>query len=250
MKGRLNQLTNTKYFHIYVILFIVFVILFVTGIITLKYSVEGESSLPFELSKISIISIAEGTDIEDNTNRWNLQVSQNNDIYLYIKKNDNYKNTEAINKIILENFQVRETPKIGTLKLYKPDSQMENKLFKNTPENETNKIEFTGDIDASLKDLKLSNQGGLVIFRYAISDLGNYISNDDIEINHDDLLKKLNIINEDLKFSFSFDILMELNSGRKYKANVNLDLPINNIVDEGTQSVEYTDLKNVIFKRM
>ena len=250
MKGRLNQLTNTKYFHIYVILFIVFVILFVTGIITLKYSVEGESSLPFELSKISIISIAEGTDIEDNTNRWNLQVSQNNDIYLYIKKNDNYKNTEAINKIILENFQVRETPKIGTLKLYKPDSQMENKLFKNTPENETNKIEFMGDMDASLKDLKLSNQGGLVIFRYAISDLGNYISNDDIEINHDDLLKKLNIINEDLKFSFSFDILMELNSGRKYKANVNLDLPINNIVDEGTQSVEYTDLKNVIFKRM
>lgn len=86
MNIKLSRLANTKYFHIYVILFIVFVILFVTGVITLKYSVEGESSLPFDLSKISIISIAEGTDVEDSANRWNLQVSQNNDIYLYIKK--------------------------------------------------------------------------------------------------------------------------------------------------------------------
>ena len=131
MKIKLEQLSSTKYFHVYVILFMVFVILFITGIITLKYSVEGESSLPFDLSKISIISIVEGTDMEDGTNRWNLQVSQNNDIYLYIKKNDNYENTETINKITLENFQVKEQPKIGVLKLYKPDSQMENKLFKN-----------------------------------------------------------------------------------------------------------------------
>lgn len=249
MKIKLKELTNTKYFHIYVILFIVFVILFITGIISIKYSVEGEKDLPFDLSKISIISIVEGTDMEDSTNRWNLKVSQNNDIYLYIKKNDNYENTETIKKIILENFQVKEEPKVGSLKLYKPDSQMENKLFKNVVENETDRIEFTGDMDASLKDLKLSNQGGLVIFRYAVDDLGNYISNDDIEINHDDLLNKLSIKNNDLKFSFSFDILMELDSGRKYKANVNLDLPINDIVNEGTQSVEYTDLEDVIFKR-
>lgn len=250
MKIKLKELTNTKYFHIYVILIIVFVILFVTGIISLIYSVEGEKDLPFDLSKISVISIVEGTDMEDSTNRWNLKVSQNNDIYLYIKKNDNYENKETIKKIILENFQIKEGPKVGNLKLYKPDSQMENKLFKNVAENEIDKIEFIGDIDASLKDLKLSNQGGLVIFRYAVDDLGNYISNDDVEINHDDLLNKLTIKNEDLKFSFSFDILMELDSGRKYKSNVNLDLPINDIVNEGTQSVEYTDLKDVIFKRI
>lgn len=250
MKIKLEELTNTKYFHIYVIIFIMFVILFVTGIISLIYSVEGEVDLPFDLSKISVISIVEGMDIEDNTNRWNLKVNQNNDVYLYIKKNDNYKNSETISKIILEDFQVKKQPKVGNLKLYKPDSQMENKLFKNATENETDKIEFKGDMDASLKDLKLSNQGGLVIFRYAIDDLGNYISNDDVEINHDDLLKKLSIKNEDLKFSFSFNILMELDSGRKYKANVDLDLPINDIVNEGTQSIEYTDLGDVIFKRM
>lgn len=250
MKIKLKELTNAKYFHIYVITFIVFVILFVTGIISLIYSVEGEKNLPFDLSKISIISIVEGTDTEDNANRWNLKVSQNNDVYLYIKKNDDNENTETIEKIILENFHVKEQPKVGSLKLYKPDTQMENNLFKNISENETDRIEFTGDMDASLKDLKLSNQGGLVIFRYAIDDLGNYISNEDVEINHDELLNKLSIINKDLKFSFSFDILMNLNSGRKYKANVNLELPINDIVNEGTQSIEYTDLENVIFKRI
>ena len=43
---------------------------------------------------------------------------------------------------------------------------------------------------------------------------------------------------------------MELNSRRQYKANVHLDLPINDIVNDGTQSIEYTDLKDIIFRRI
>ncbi len=254
MRENLKQFTNTKQFHICMVCSIMFIILFITGVIILKYSVEGEDNLPFDLSKISIFSIVEGTDVEDNANRWNLKVSQNNDVYLYIKKNENknenYENTESIKKIVLENFKVKNKPNVGSLKLYKPDSQMENKLFKNISENETDRVEFIGDMDASLKDLKISNQGGLVIFRYSVEDLGNYVSNDDNEINHDDLLKKLSINNDDIKFNISFDILMELNSRRQYKANVHLDLPINDIVNDGTQSIEYTDLKDIIFRRI
>lgn len=250
MKNKLKEIIKTKYFHIFVLLFIVFIILFVAGIASLKYNVEGEMNLPFYLSKISVISNVEGIDIEDSTNKWNLSVAQNNDIYLSIKKKGNYKDTEIIENVKLDNFNIEQKPAIGEVKLLKPDDKVESVIFKNSFENEVDKIEYTGSIDSSIKDLKISNQGGLVVFRYVINNLGNYISNDDEQINHSELLKKLNIRNDDLKFRVSFDIYISLNSSKIYKSNINLELPINNVVEEGTQSVEYDDLKDIIFKRI
>lgn len=250
MKEKIKQIINTKQFHIIMVLFIIFAILFVVGVISLKYNVEGEGNLPFNVSKISIISNVEGVDIEDNTNKWNLQVNQNNDIYLYIKKNDDYKDTEIIESVKLDNFNIEQNSKIGEIKLLKPDSNIETVIFKNTEENEVNSIEYIGDMDSSIKDLKISNQGGLVVFRYAINNIGNYISNDDEEINHSELLKKLSVNNDDLKFKVSFDVYITLNSGKIYKSNIDLELPVNDVVNQGTQSTEYTDLEKIVFKRM
>lgn len=233
------------------VIFIMFIIIFIVGVISLKYNVEGEVNLPFYLSKISIISSVEGIDNkEDSENKWNLNVNQNNDIYLYIKKNDNYKDTESIESVKLNNFNIENTSKIGDVKLLKPDSSIDSSIFKNTIENEVNNIEFIGSIDSSIKDLKISNQGGLVIFRYAINNVGNYVSNEDEEINHKDLLKKLNINNDDLKFKVSFDIYINLNSGKSYKSVISLELPIDDVVGGGIQSREYTDLKDIVFKRI
>ncbi len=250
MKEKIKQITNTKQFHIIMVLFIIFAILFVVGVISLKYNVEGEGNLPFYISKMSIISNVEGTDIDDETNKWNLSVNQNNDIYLYIKRNENYKDTEIIENVRLDNFNIEQSPKIGEVKLLKADSNVDSVIFKNTAENETSKIEYIGSMDSSIKEMKISNQGGLVVFRYAISNIGNYISNDDEEINHSELLKKLNINNEDLKLKASFDIYITLNSGKTYKSNIELELPINDVVNDGTQSMEYTNLENIVFKRI
>ena len=250
MKEKIQQIINTKQFHIIMLLFIIFAILFVVGIISLKYNVEGEGNLPFYISKISIISNVEGTDVEDNTNKWNLQVNQNNDIYLYIKKNDDYKDTEIIENVKLNNFNIEQNSKIGEIKLLKPDSNVESVIFKNITENEVDNIEYIGDMDSSIKEMKISNQGGLVVFRYAINNIGNYISNDDEQINHSELLKKLNVNNEDLKFKVSFDIYITLDGGKVYKSNIELELPVNDVVNQGTQSMEYTDLENIVFKRM
>ena len=250
MKEKLQQIINTKQFHIIMVLVIIFAILFVVGIISLKYNVEGEGNLPFYVSKISIISNVEGTDVEDNTNKWNLQVNQNNDIYLYIKKNDDYKDTEIIENVKLNNFNIEQNSKIGEIKLLKPDSNVESVIFKNITENEVDNIEYIGDMDSSIKEMKISNQGGLVVFRYAINNIGNYISNDDEQINHSELLKKLNVNNDDLKFKVSFDIYISLNGGKVYKSNIDLELPVNDVVNHGTQSMEYTDLKDIVFKRM
>lgn len=250
MKEKIKQIIDTKQFHICMVALIVIAILFVVGVVSLKYNVEGEGNLPFYVSKISIISNVEGFDVEDNENKWNLQVNQNNDIYLYIKKNDEYKDTEIIESVKLNNFNIEQNSKIGEIKLLKPDSNIESVIFKNTTENEVNEIEYIGDMDSNIKEMKISNQGGLVVFRYAINNIGNYISNDDEEINHSELLKKLDVNNDDLKFKVTFDICITLNSGKAYKSNISLELPVNDIVNQGTQSTELTDLENIVFKRM
>ena len=89
MKETLRRIVNKKYFHMCMILVIIVVILFVLGVITLRYNVEGETNMPFDLSKITIISSSEGIDKESGENKWAFDVNQNNDIFLYIEKNKN-----------------------------------------------------------------------------------------------------------------------------------------------------------------
>ena len=91
MKEKLNDLVNKKWFHIVIMVIILAVLMFILGITILKYNVEGETNMPFNLTKISIISTAEGTDKHSDTNKWAFDISQNNDIFLYIEKNENYK---------------------------------------------------------------------------------------------------------------------------------------------------------------
>ena len=62
-----------------------------TGIISMKYQVEGETNMPYTLSKIMIVSTAEGVHQEGAQEKWNLSVFQNNDIYFSIEKGKNNK---------------------------------------------------------------------------------------------------------------------------------------------------------------
>ena len=55
------------------------------GILVLRYQVEGESNMPFKLTKISIVESVEGIETESAEEKWNINVNQNNDIYIYIE---------------------------------------------------------------------------------------------------------------------------------------------------------------------
>ena len=125
MKERLKQIFKSKQFRIIILILIIIAIIFIFGMISLRYNVEGEGNPPFYLSKISIISSTEGTDVDDAQNKWNLAVNQDNDIYLYINKNESYSFTETIDSVVLDNFNVEKTPKVGQLKLLKPDNNSE-----------------------------------------------------------------------------------------------------------------------------
>ena len=57
--------------------------------------------------------------------------------------------------------------------------------------------------------LKISNQGGIIAFRYSNDTISEYVSNDE-EINHSELLKKSNITEEDLnaKLNFKYKVIV------------------------------------------
>ena len=181
---------------------IVFVILFVLGIIVLKYNVEGETNMPFVLSKISVISSSEGIDKEAVDSKWAFDIYQSNDVFLYIEKNEQYGRTEAIKSVVIDNIQIDSNRK-ENIKIYKPDSQEEKMIFRNKEENVVQSIEYTGSMESILKQLKISNQGGLIAFRCSNDNLAEYISNDE-EIKHTELLKKAGIKQEDLKTKINY----------------------------------------------
>lgn len=241
-----KNITSQKYFHIVVLIIIIASILFLLGIVVLRYQVEGETNMPFELSKISIISSSEGVDKQVNETKWAFDVYQNNDVFLYLTKNERYGKTEVIKKVVVDNIQIEAKQK-DKMKIYKPDEQGEKQIFKTKEENGVSSLVYEGGMESILKQLKISNQGGLIAFRCA-NLLAEYTSNEE-EINHQDLLKKIGTTQEDLQTKITFDLTMEMEEGKNYKTTITLDFPIGNVIEEGTTSQEITDLSDFIFKR-
>ena len=240
---------SKKIFHIIIITIIIFVILCIAGIFVLRYQVEGESNMPFYIKKISLIESVEGIETEGSTEKWNFNVNQNNDIYVYIEKNDQYNKTEIIESVKIDNIKINKENNTGKVKIYKPVID-EKRMFINKVENEVNEIIYNGDLESNVKEQKISNQGGKVAFRYAINNVSQYISENDSEIDHSKLLKLTNIKPEDLQTKIFFDITIKLKSGKIYQTTIDLDIPSQDIIEEGTKGIEITDLNSIIFKRI
>lgn len=241
--------TNKKIVHLILIITTIFIIVFIVGMFLLKYQVEGETNMPFKLTKISIIQSVEGNEVEDTGDIWNFNVSENNDIYIYIEKNSGYGKTEIIDTVKIDNIIINKENTIGETKIYKP-TEDEKRMFVNSSENEITEITYNGDLESNIKEQKISNQGGIVAFRYSIDNLSQYISNSNSEIDHSKLLQLTNIKEEDIQTKITFNITITLTTKRQYQAEVSVDIPAKEIIEKGTNGIEITDFSDVVFKRI
>ena len=108
-----------------------------------------------------------------------------------------------------------------------------------------------GGVIDDLKSLEISNNGGILGFRVAVEELGNYISNEDEEITYDGkLLSNLGINVSDILFDMSFDVIITTSENISFKGTIRLDMPIETVGEEGSSSKEITDFSNVVFKRI
>lgn len=218
--------------------------------IMVRYQVEGDKNMPFNLSKIIIVSTAEGNETEGKK-KWNFNVLQNNDVYIYIDKNENYWGEDkTIKSVKIENLNITKTPTKGEIKVYMPNS-VEGRLFKYSDEYliKENKIEFKGADESNPQTLEIGINGGNFVLSFSNTGLGTYSSDDDKEIIHDGtLLNRLKVTNDEIQFEVNFDLVITVDNC-SYRTNMNLQMPCGDITKEGTCSTEKTDFSELIFKR-
>lgn len=137
----------------------------------LKYAVEGENNMPFELSQLIVVSTAEGVENTQSENIWNFDLMQNNDIYIYIGKNKNYKDTEIIKKVVINNIKIENGPKAGKITTYRP-SEAEGTIYEYIDNYIiNNELVYSGSEVTNAKNLEIANQGGVILFRFCNKDL-------------------------------------------------------------------------------
>lgn len=295
-KNKLKQ--SIKFFLIVIVVAIVIAIACFT---VLKYEVEGEKSIPFQLGKIIVISSATSEEVSNIENKsepensdnlsediiqgnnnldennitdkkdeiskndepineetqgnnienyiWQKKVIQTNDVYIYLDKNENYKQQEIIKNVKIENIKILQNVKVGKIQVYMPNS-LDGQLYKYVNDFLVNSsLTYKGASADNKKALEIGNQGGCVYISFANVGLQEYKSNEDTELQQGaTILNKMKINEDDLKFKVSFDLIIEVNS-KSYKANLILDMPINGVVGAKETHTEITDFSNVIFKR-
>lgn len=233
---------------------ILILVLVIIAIVMIRYEVEGEKNMPFKLSKITIISTAEGVEKkelteEEQANKWNLAIFQNNDVYFFLDKNENQKENEVINQVKIENIVITKQPIKGSVQTYMPNS-VEGRIYSYEDRYLVqDSITYQGAVKSDSKTLEIGNQGGSFGIRFSNTKVAN-ISNNDEEIVHDGtLLAKAGITTEEIAFNVNFDLIIDLKT-KKYKSNITLCMPCGNIVEEGTCTTEKIDMSDIVFKRM
>lgn len=235
----------------YIILFFLTLILFTTFFIMYKYYVEGEKNLPFNITKIVLVSSAQTEDIEINENIYEANVIQKNDMYFAIEKNNNYSKEDAIKKITINNFKIIEKGEKGLLKFYRTSLGINS--FDYTENYEINdRVEYVGSKETNLKleNMIISNQGGVIELSAIITDLGkiSYSENDNISADGS-LLKRLELTNEEIKHIASFDMIIELTGGNTFKTKITMELPVGDIVNDNVCTKEI-EVSKLVFKRI
>lgn len=240
----------------------------------LKYNVEGEKNVPFRIGKVIVISSAQTTDANNDSDKnnnaegqsntentenqeqqeenyiWNERVVQTNDLYIYLDKDTNYKKDAVIRSVKIDNINILQNVKLGKIQVYMPNS-LDDGLYKYTNEFLVNSsLTYNGAANDNIKALQIGNQGGCVCISFANVGLGDYKSNEANEIEQGGtILSQMNIANEDLKFKVSFDLIIEVED-KTYKTNLVVDLPINELVGQKETHTEITDFSKNIFKRL
>ncbi len=242
------QKRNTKK---YIVIFFLILLFSTTFFIMYKYYVEGEKNLPFNITKLVVVSSAKTENIEINENTYEANVIQKNDIYIAIEKNKDYSKEDAIKKITLNNFKVVEQGKKGIVRFYR--TPLEGNTFEYIENYEIkDSVEYKGskETNLNLENMTIANQGGILELSVILNDLGKvtYLENDNV-ITDGRLLNRLQMTNEDVKVKISFDMTIELSGGNTFKTTIILDLPVGDIATEGVSTCEL-DLTKLVFKRV
>lgn len=217
-------------------------------LIMARYEEEGEKVIPFDIAKMLIVSSVNGEQNTESEHVWDIDVSQVNDIYVYIERNKN--EDETIKEIVFENFKTYPED-MSNIRIYRPTGELEKLYLYSTEDYKEKSIAFLGTVKDDMKNLEIANIGGMCGFRLSNENLGKFVSDEETEeiIYDGRLLEKIGISNEKVKLKLGFDIVIKTDDGINYRGNVIVDIPGYGLIEEGKTTIEINDFENVVFKR-
>lgn len=217
-------------------------------LIMARYEEEGEKQIPFNIAKMLIVSSVNGVQNTESEHVWDIDVSQVNDIFVYIERNKN--EDETIKEIVFENFKTYPED-MSNIRIYRPTGELEKLYLYSTEDYKEKSIAFLGTVKDDMKNLEIANIGGMCGFRLSNENLGKFVSDEETEeiIYDGRLLEKIGILNENVKLKLAFDIIIKTDDGINYRGNVVVDMPGDELIEEGKTTIEINDFENVIFKR-
>lgn len=226
------------------------ILLILTAVaIVYKYSVEGEENMPFRISRILIVSTAgsEDNQQEDSTEG---TIIQNNDVYIEIQKSEEYNKDAVIKTVEISNITITKTPSIGEVKTYMPSTK-ENRKFTYSDQFilEGNSLTYNGAGKNDTSALEINNQGGEILIGFGNKNLGTYELTEEGITMDGTILRLTQASEDDIKFTVNFDLIINT-EGKKYKTNMDLELPVGDIITEGKASLETTNTSKYVFKRV
>lgn len=216
-----------------------------------KLSVENyfKNNIVFSINKIALFSSA-NADANINTNNTTTisNLFQYTDIAIFIDNNSSeYTLENTLKSVKIEDIKFNTLPKSGNVKLYYKDLNS----FSTPTFLEENIIDKSLSFDVSSEDeidyskpILYNNCANPITISYKNSNLiSSYTINNDGSLFYDgSLLKKCNIVPNNLKCNFSFYIIIENNLGYKYRCPVSIDIPLsddNSSIYNGTYTYIY-----------
>lgn len=233
----------------YLLVLSVIIMLIVVFFIMYKYQVEGEAIPPFKIAKMIVISTAKTDNIELIDSVYSADIIQTNDIKISIEKNQKYKKEAIIKNVILNNIQIDKKETTGNIEIYRPSKGI--KLYEYKPEYKVmDSLTYVGAQETYIKgeELAIANQGGIIEFSIILNNLQKIKYNEDETIKVDGTLLK-QIESTQLEYNVSFDLIIELENNLKLKTKITLNLPEGDILENGIETLEETQMKTV-FKRI
>ena len=150
--------------------------------------------------------------------------------------------------ITFENFVIEKNSGAENIKLYRANS--EGKVVEDEAHLVGSSLTYKGEKETNLDELKISNQGSIILLRSVNQNVCEVRSNDEEIIHDGTLLAKGNANSEDLNYKLSFDVVIETSRDIKYKGTISIELPTGDVQTQGKTQLEKTDFSDVIFKRM
>lgn len=253
LKNFYSEFIKRKKVHLMIIAGIIIFLFIVSGLIIWRYQIKGENNLPFRISKMIVISSAEGNEIPapegEAKTKWNFEVSQINDIYFQMEKNNNKNDDKKdnIKSITFENIKIENAQEPEKFKLYRGNSEA--KIVEDDSHAINGNLSFSISNENDMENLKMSSAGGVILLRSVNQNIGELRNNDDAVVHDGTMISQAQINSDSLKYTLSIDVVYETEKNIKYRGTIKISLPVGNLETEGKGEFEKTDFSDVIFKR-